>query len=81
MALIVVMLEAVAVSAISRSRTVSNGSGGPASGDGQLGSRKVHDSLRDPSTRRKMAVILDLLKAENSKSKIVTIGFKRWEQT
>jgi hypothetical protein len=26
----------------------------------------------------KMAVILGLLQAENSKSKIVTIGFRRW---
>jgi hypothetical protein len=31
-----------------------------------------------PRPGAKMAVILDLLKAENSKSKIVTIGFKRW---
>jgi hypothetical protein len=31
-----------------------------------------------PRPGAKMAVILYLLNAENSKSKIVTIGFKRW---
>jgi hypothetical protein len=31
-----------------------------------------------PRPGAKMAVILYLLKAENSKSRIVTIGFKRW---